>query len=130
MSKRILAIDDDPDVLEMYSLIMTMEGYEVKTLLSPDNMAGAIFDFVPDLIILDIQLGYYNGLEICSKLKSNPLTSQIPVFIVSAHESIHKAKTDFGASEYIMKPFDMSHLLEKIEDYVSGKVVSFRRASA
>ncbi|WP_256012115.1 response regulator [Desertivirga xinjiangensis] len=130
MSKRILAIDDDPDVLEMYSLILTMEGYDVKTLLSPDNLSGAIFDFVPDLILLDIQLGYYNGLEICSKLKSNPLTTHIPVFIISAHESIHKAKTDFNADDYILKPFDMAHLLEKIDDRVSGKVVSFRRASA
>lgn len=130
MSKRILVIDDDPDVLEMYEAILTMEAYDVKTLLSPDNLAGAIFDFVPDLIILDIQLGIYNGLEICSKLKANPMTNNIPVLIVSAHESIYKAKTDYGANDYIVKPFDVPSFLEKIDDYLSGKVIPFRRASA
>ena len=130
MSKRILAIDDDPDVLDMYSLILMGEGYKVKTLLSPDNMAGAIFDFVPDLILLDIQMGYYNGLEICSKLKANPMTSNIPVFIISAHESIHKAKTEYGANDYIVKPFEISYFLEKIDDCLSGKIIAFRRASA
>ncbi|RZJ99735.1 MAG: response regulator [Flavobacterium sp.] len=130
MSKRILAIDDDPDVLEMYTLILEMEGYEVMTLLSPDNMAGAIFDFVPDLVLLDIQLGYYNGLELCSKIKANPMTANIPVFIISGHESIRSAKTEYGANDYIEKPFDVSYLLEKVDDCLSGKIVAFRRASA
>jgi len=131
MGKRILAIDDDPDILEVYTLILEEEGYEVLTILSPDNLLYVIRDFNPDLILLDIQLGgANNGLEVCKLLKSSNITQHIPVFMVSAHESLHRAVREFNADGAIQKPFDLSDIITKINDFLLAKVIPIWRISA
>jgi len=131
MGKRILTVDDDIDILEVYSLILVAEGYEVKTLLSPSRLAETIVEFVPDLIILDIQLDHCNnGLELCLQLKMSELTRHIPIFIVSSHESIHTAKYQFLANDIVMKPFDLAVLTNKINDCLLAGAIPFRKASA
>jgi DNA-binding response OmpR family regulator len=131
MGKRILALDDDPDILDVYTMILEGEGYEVKTILSPDSLTNAIVTFNPDILLLDIQLGSgTNGLELCKVLKASPLTAHIPIIMVSSHESIYSAKSDYGANDIILKPFDIATLIEKVDDFLLGRVVPFRLRSA
>ncbi|WP_207420710.1 response regulator [Desertivirga brevis] len=123
MGKRILALDDDPDILDIYSMILTEEGYEVKTLFSPDNLAGTIVDFAPALILLDIRMGNYNGLELCKAMKESSIARNIPIVMVSGLASLKDAIPEYGADAIIHKPFDIVTLIEVIDEFLSAKVI-------
>jgi DNA-binding response OmpR family regulator len=73
MSKKILIIDDDPDILEILSLILVESGYEVRMLSCGDTVFDDIKDFRPDLILMDIMLAGMDGRAICKEIKENHL---------------------------------------------------------
>jgi DNA-binding response OmpR family regulator len=123
MGKRILALDDDPDILDIYSMILTEEGYEVKTLFSPENLAATIVDFAPALILLDIRMGNYNGLELCKAMKESSIARNIPIVMVSGLASLKDAIPEYSADAIIHKPFDIVTLIEVIDDFLSAKVI-------
>ncbi len=69
MKKQILIVDDDPDILYVLKLMLEMNGYAVELSSDPGNLlpTGAV---LPDLILLDIWMGMYDGREICQQIKS------------------------------------------------------------
>jgi two-component system, OmpR family, phosphate regulon response regulator PhoB len=117
---RILVIEDNQDILQLYSIILSSRNYEV---LGKENFADAdavIKDFSPSVIILDMLLSGVSGLDICRRLKSNPSTSHIPVIMVSAHSSGKEKCMDAGADFYVAKPFEMVEFLSTIERAVNS----------
>jgi DNA-binding response OmpR family regulator len=117
--KRILLVDDDQDILDTLDLILSKEGYEVQTLNTPQTIFSVIHHYTPDLILLDIFMNEFNGLEICKAIKSYYNTQKIPIIIISSHESIHTAKSEFGASDIVIKPFNMEQLVSIINQHLS-----------
>jgi len=118
MAKRILIIDDDPDILEILSLIFRGEGYEV--FLSNDGEETDHIDTInPDLILLDIRLGNpdKSGITICSMLKSQPSTRQLPIILVSAEKDIRAIAKGCGANAFISKPFDIRQISGKVKEF-------------
>lgn len=117
--KKILIADDDPDILEVLTLILEESGYEVKT--TSDGYAlhrlGLEQD-IPDLLLLDIWLSGWHGREICRFLKSQAATRSLPIILCSANRETQQIATEAGADGFITKPFDLAHLLETIERYV------------
>lgn len=130
MAKRILAVDDNEDILDILNLMLTIDGYQVETSLSPDAIEKQITEFQPDLILLDIQMGPYNGLEVCKKLKNNLYSSSIPVLIISSDDRIFQAVEKYGADGIIAKPFEMNTLLNKAASFTEGRNTDLSRASA
>ena len=82
MAKRILAVEDERDILECLDIILSSSGYLVETSLTGLNIEQKILDFNPDLILLDIMLGSIDGREICRAIKTNRETRHIPVIMV------------------------------------------------
>ncbi|WP_207423230.1 response regulator [Desertivirga brevis] len=117
VSKRILIVDDNEDILDTLILILTIEGYELYTALSPEKIEEDIKGFLPDLIMLDIQMGDYDGLDVCRDVKSNEKTCEIPIMIVSSHERIEKAIPEYGANAILRKPFEVNELLCQIKSF-------------
>lgn len=120
--KRILVVDDAPDILEIVQLILEDEGYQVQTSLN-----GACFqqmeDNPPHLILLDILLSGEDGREICQQLKSSEQTKHIPVILISAHTEVSKAAEVAGANNYLAKPFRMAKLVEMVKQYLPADTV-------
>lgn len=129
MPKRILAVDDDQDILDCISFILTSEGYQVKGIPSRSKIIKYIVEFKPDLLILDINLGKDNGLEICKRLKNNVYTSHIPIIIISAHPSIDLAISNYQADAIIEKPFDIQKLFDVVDEFLLAKVIPLTKAS-
>lgn len=127
MAKRVLVIDDDTAILEVIGSILSYEDYDVKTSVTPQDLDADISEFNPDLILLDINLGSFNGLQICRTLKANPDTKHIPVIILSADDSIFDAIQIFGANDIILKPLDMNVLLETVGKYLLAPVIQLHR---
>ena len=114
--KKILVADDDNAIMLIIDYILSKEGYKVIKLSTGDVM-NKIKSNSPDLILLDICLGGMDGREICNKLKTNPFTKNIPVIIISANLDIEKLALQAGADDFICKPFNINHLLNKVAEY-------------
>lgn len=113
MSK-ILVVDDDTDILSVMEILLTMKGFEVEVTTKGENTFPKIASFKPDLILLDVLISGYDGRTICRELKASQETSHIPVIMFSAHPGAAASIADYGADDFIAKPFDVTNLLQKV----------------
>ena len=123
--KKILIVDDEADILELIKYNLELENYEVEIALSGEECLDKIKVFLPDLIVLDLMLPGISGLEVCKKLKSDSLSSKIPVIMLTAKtgESDIVLGLELGADDYITKPFSPKVLTARIKSV-------FRRGQA
>jgi DNA-binding response OmpR family regulator len=114
--KRILAVDDNNDILEMLRYILEDFGYTVDTLSDGHFLFDKIKEHTPDLILLDIMLGELDGRALCRKVKNTEETHDIPVILISASHEIESTLKQSGSpDDFVAKPFDMYVLLNSIE---------------
>lgn len=113
--KRILVVDDDPDILEVFQIALESENYTVFPLLSPRYIFKTIKEFNPNLIILDIMLNGMDGRAVFKELRLNPDTEAIPVILASArYNESYISSQKFMPNDYLEKPFDITDLLRKV----------------
>ncbi|QNL49929.1 response regulator [Olivibacter sp. SDN3] len=112
--KNILCVDDDADFAEMITEVLKPEGYQVKV-DTGRNMHNILRTEKYGLILLDEQLMWMWGSDLCLELKQNPETKHIPVALVSAADDIAKIKDRCGAEAFVRKPFDISHLVTVVD---------------
>lgn len=120
--RRILAVDDNEDILEVMKLILEDYGYEVTTLADGLMIFDVIDSSHPDLILLDVMLGNADGRELCRQLKLKEETHDIPVILVSAsHQVAERLSVSSGApDDFLAKPFDIDDLVEKVESHLAA----------
>jgi DNA-binding response OmpR family regulator len=112
--KKIFIADDDPDILEILSLMLRINKYNVQASTNANDIFKNQED-LPDLILLDIWMSGLDGREICKRLKENKLTQKIPVIFVSANSNIEEITHQYKAQGFIAKPFEMKKLLKEID---------------
>jgi DNA-binding response OmpR family regulator len=120
MTKHILVVDDDPDILDALEWMLEDAGYEVQT-SDKGDYAENLHDTnggLPDLIILDVLLSGKDGRTICRLLKNRPDTRRIPIVMISAHPSAAGSVRAVGADDFVAKPFDIDELLSTVERHV------------
>lgn len=111
--RKILVVDDDPVVRDVFKIIFEKEGYEVD--MKGDGRELLKNNFRrPDLFLIDKLLSGVNGLDICRHLKSQKSTQHIPVVMISASPGIAIQSQQAGADDYVEKPFEREHLLRVI----------------
>ncbi len=112
--KKIFIADDDPDILQIISLILKTQGYQVITSTNANDIFNYSVKDLPDIILLDIWMSGIDGRDICIQLKDQELTKNIPVLFISANSNIEEIAETCKADGYIAKPFEMDYLLERI----------------
>ena len=115
---KVLVIDDDPDVRTVMNILMKKQGYEVETASTKDEAFEKIRSFQPSVILLDVLLSGYDGRDICRKIKSEPETRHMQVFMVSAHPGAAENFQGYGADHFITKPINTRSLLDKLDNWV------------
>jgi Response regulator containing CheY-like receiver, AAA-type ATPase, and DNA-binding domains len=113
--KRILIIDDSRDLLEAMRMFLELKNYNVKTLTDCNDIIQIVKEYDPDLVIVDVFLSGEDGRDICKKLKEYDETKHVCIILLSGSPDILRNHKEFGADSFIEKPFDVNHLLEKIE---------------
>jgi DNA-binding response OmpR family regulator len=114
----ILVVDDDADLAEMVTILLTRSGMCVHNLSSGNGLTETIISFRPDIILMDIYLGDHDGRELCRSLKTGDYKS-IPVILYSAgHITVASVKASM-ADAFIAKPFELDVLLDKIDEFVN-----------
>jgi CheY-like chemotaxis protein len=120
MSRRILVIDDDDSLLELFQLILESEGYDLHLFKGNDEDAKDVETLHPSLIILDIKLGQdYNGFVLLEKLKRYPPTKHIPLILCTAAvEEIREQEDTLRQRDIsvLYKPFELDELLQVVEE--------------
>ena len=115
--KKILIVDDRPEVVELVRVTLEGEDYEIVDASDGKEALKKVRLEKPDLVLLDVVMPKMNGFEVCRKLKKDPQTKEIPIIMLTAKaQKVDKEKgREVGASDYITKPFSPSALLTKIE---------------
>ena len=118
MSKtRIVVIEDEPDIAEVINYNLKREGFNVSLADRGDSGINLVRNEAPGLIILDLMLPGMDGLSVCQQLKTDPLTRDIPIIIVSAkeEESDVVIGLGLGADDYVAKPFSPRELVARVK---------------
>ncbi|WP_425216048.1 two-component system response regulator [Tumidithrix helvetica] len=116
----ILIVDDVPENLELLTTILTHQGYKVRSVLSGQTGLKVAKAALPDLILLDINMPEMDGYQVCQRLKSDPITQEIPVIFLSALDRTSDKVKAFGigGTDYIPKPFQAEELLARVKNHL------------
>ncbi|MEO6949202.1 MAG: response regulator [Ginsengibacter sp.] len=119
---RVLIIDDDKDLLIIVKNFLLKRGFEVSIHSDWKTASEGIIEFKPQVLLIDAYLSGIDGLEMCKKLKSNTYTRHIPIIVFSAYPQIGEtAIYEFGADDFLSKPFEVNELIEKIHKVLARK---------
>ncbi|MBI4342411.1 MAG: response regulator [Candidatus Omnitrophica bacterium] len=117
MKRRLLVVDDEPSIAKIVRKQLEVAGYEVT--VAVDGLEGLTIarEALPELIVLDVMLPKMNGVEVCSTLKQDPKTRQIPILMLTAKAQRQDQDTGLqaGADAFLTKPFQLEELLEKVK---------------
>jgi DNA-binding response OmpR family regulator len=121
MSKHVLIIEDEPNIIEAISFILTRDGWQVDTHSNGHDAVAVVRARAPDLVILDVMLPGRSGYDILTDLRALPETRDLPVLILTARgqardrEMAEKA----GASRFMTKPFSNADVIEALNALVA-----------
>ena len=116
MKSKILLVDDEPDALEILGFKLREAGFTPIFAKDGTRALAAARDERPDLIVLDLMLPEVDGLEVCKILRRDPLTSAIPILMLTARaaEMDRVLGLELGADDYVTKPFSPRELVIRI----------------
>jgi CheY-like chemotaxis protein len=116
--KKILLVDDEPDIVEFLQELLEEEGYTVAITDKAEYLEKLHHGGPPDLILIDVLLSGKDGREIVKHLKSQEETRHIPVIMFSAHPGAEKTARAAGADDFVAKPFEIDEVLAKIAKHI------------
>ena len=127
--QRILAIDDDHDILDLLKYNLEREGYKVITLDSGINAIAACFQFEPDLVILDIMMLEVNGIEVCKRIRSIRQFKDTFIFFLTAYSESYyqEAALDTGGDDFIEKIMGLRTLTNRISIVLGSELIIRKR---
>jgi DNA-binding response OmpR family regulator len=121
MAKKILIIDDEPDIMEVATARLRHAGYEIIEAVDAESGLLLLQNNTPDLILLDLLLPKMQGDELCKKLKSDDRYKNIPVILFTASAIRPRLPVELkkmGADGCIVKPFEPQELLNKVKKFI------------
>ena len=114
---KVLVVDDESEVRASVGEFLEGNGYSVCEAGDGEEALAMTFTEKPDLILLDLRLPKVDGYQVCQTLKGNPITSGIPIIMITAlNATPQKVKgIEFGADDYVEKPFDLDELVARMK---------------
>src|SRR5579883_3007186 len=117
MDKRIMIADDNVGIVEAVKLMLEDEGYTVDTAFSGTDVKN-LHGELPAVLVLDIWMSGEDGRDICKYLKGQELTRHLPIILFSANKDLPQIAQEVGADDFLLKPFDIDELLNKVQRFL------------
>ena len=116
MATRILITEDEPNIVESLTFILTRAGYDVSSVADGEAAMHRLHSNPPDIMVLDIMLPKLNGFEVLKLVKSDPLLKALPVVILTAKGQTHDRQLaeEIGADAFVTKPFSNRDIIDQI----------------
>jgi len=121
MAKRVLVVDDEPNIVLSLEFLMKREGYNVTTAGDGDAALKAVDAKVPDLILLDINMPKRDGFDVCQTLRANPDYKDVKILMLTAKgRDVDQEKgLALGADDYVTKPFATQDVVAKVAELLA-----------
>ena len=118
--KKILVVDDEPDIVRLVEISLKLCNYEVRTAANGKEALEKLQTDRPHLVLLDIMMPEMSGYEVCQAIRKNPALKDLPVVMLTAKGQKGDAEKglEAGADDYIIKPFDPYELGEQVGRFI------------
>lgn len=122
MTKRVLIIEDEPNIIEAISFILTRDGWQVDTHSNGHDAVAVVQARPPDLVILDVMLPGRSGYDILTDLRAQEATRDLPVLMLTARGQARDREMAerAGVSRFMTKPFSNADVIEALNALVPG----------
>ncbi|NEQ79879.1 MAG: response regulator [Moorea sp. SIO2I5] len=113
---KLLIVDDDPQILDHLRTVLEPWGFQLTLLNDPQKFWETIEQCTPDLLILDVQMPEFSGIELCQVVRNDPRWAELPVLFISAAQDAETVQQVFmaGADDYVQKPIRAPELLARV----------------
>ncbi|MBS1529772.1 MAG: response regulator [Bacteroidetes bacterium] len=119
--KKVLIIEDEQDIVDIATMILEDEGYEVASHCAFNGFEKKVNDADADVVLLDLNLDGYHGKDICKYIKNNDQLKGTSVILMSANLDIEAIKEEAGADGYITKPFDLADFINIVKAFINKR---------
>ncbi|TMG74884.1 MAG: response regulator [Betaproteobacteria bacterium] len=116
MSRRVLIVDDEPNIVTSLEFLMRGDDYEVLVARNGEEALQLAESFRPDIVVLDVMMPQRSGFEVCQKIRENPVLGDVKIVMLTAKgRDVEKEKGLYlGANAYITKPFSTKELMNTV----------------
>ncbi len=120
MSRSVLVVDDEPNIVLSLEFIMKQAGYRVRVARDGEEALGAVADAPPDLILLDVMMPKRDGYDVCQTIRANPGWNGVRIIMLTAKgRDIEREKgMALGADDYITKPFSTREVIARVREFL------------
>jgi len=122
MVRRILIVDDEPNIVTLLEFLMRGSDYEVRVARNGEEALRRAESFRPDLILLDVMMPQRSGFEVCQKIRENPALRDVKIVMLTAKgRDVEKNRgLNLGANAYVTKPFSTKELMNTVRCLLSA----------
>ena len=120
MSRSVLVVDDEPNIVLSLEFIMKQAGFEVRVARDGNEAIEAFEASIPDLVLLDVMMPNRDGYDVCQTIRANPAWKGIHIIMLTAKgRDIEREKgMALGADDYITKPFSTREVIARVEQFL------------
>ena len=121
MAKKILIVDDEPNIVISLEFLMKKEGFAVAVANDGDEALAMVASFNPDMLLLDVMMPKKSGFEVCEALRADPERAGLKIVMLTAKgRDTEMAKgLAIGADAYVTKPFSTKELVDKVKEMLA-----------
>ena len=118
MSKRVLIVDDEPNILISLEFLIRRAGYEVRTAHDGEEGLAALAEWRPDLVLLDVMMPRKSGFDVCQAIRADASLAGLRVVMLTAkgRDSDVAKGLALGADAYLTKPFSTQELVQRVRE--------------
>ena len=121
MAKKILIVDDEPNIVISLEFLMKKEGFEVAVANDGDEALAKVASFNPDLLLLDVMMPKKSGFEVCEALRADSQRAGLKIVMLTAkgRDTEMAKRLAIGADAYVTKPFSTKELVDKVKEMLA-----------
>ena len=123
MAKRVLVVDDEPNIVMSLRFLMQREGFEVEVAPTGDAALQALERQPADLVLLDVMMPELDGFEVCQRIRGNPAWASTRIIMLTAKgRDVERDKgLALGADDYVTKPFSTRELVARVKQMLGDR---------
>ncbi len=123
MTKTVLVVEDEPNIILSLEFLIKEAGYNVRVAIDGEEALKAVAEEVPDLLLLDIMIPKRDGYDVCKTLRANPALKDLRIIMLAAKglKADKEKGLALGADEYITKPFSTRELTQKLKQHLGSE---------
>jgi DNA-binding response OmpR family regulator len=122
MIRRVLIVDDEPNIVTSLEFLMRGSDYEVQVAHNGEEALRLVETLRPDVVLLDVMMPLRSGFEVCQKIRENPALQDVKIIMLTAkgRDAEKEKGLDLGANAYVTKPFSTKELMNTVRGLLPG----------